>query len=43
MNLLLVVVVVAVLAQVAFVLTVRKLHDRSIHQALARAFARFGW
>ncbi len=42
MNLLLV-VVVAVLAQVAFVLTVRKLHDRSIHQALSRAFARFGW
>jgi hypothetical protein len=42
MNLLLI-VVVAVLAQVAFVLTVRKLHDRSIHQALARAFARLGW
>ena len=42
MNLLLV-VVVAVLAQVAFVLAVRKLHDRSIHQALSRAFSRFGW
>jgi len=37
------VVVAAVLAQVAFVITVRKLHDRSIHQALSRAVSRFGW
>ena len=43
MNLVFVVVVAAVLAQVAFVITVRKLHDRSIHQALSRATARFGW
>ena len=37
------VILAAVLTQVAFVLTVRKLHDRSIHQALARAVSRFGW
>ena len=37
------VVVAAVLAQAAFVITVRKLHDRSIHQALSRAVSRFGW
>jgi hypothetical protein len=42
MNLLFV-ILAAVLAQAAFVLTVRKLHDRSIHQALARAFTRLGW
>jgi hypothetical protein len=39
MNLVLL-VVAAVLTQVAFVTLVRKVHDRSIQQALARWFAR---
>jgi len=42
MNLLFV-IVAAVLTEVAFVVTVRKLHDRSIHQAFSRARSRFGW
>jgi hypothetical protein len=41
MNLLFV-VVAAVLTEVAFVMLVRKLHDRSIHQAFSRALSRFG-
>jgi len=39
MNLVLL-VVAAVLTQVAFVTLVRKVHDRSIQQALARWFVR---
>ena len=39
MNLVLL-VVAAALTQVAFVTLVRKVHDRSIQQALARWFAR---
>ena len=42
MNLLLV-IVAAVLTELAFVMMVRKLHDRSIHQAFSRARSRFGW
>ena len=42
MNLLFV-IVAAVLTELAFVVMVRKLHDRSIHQALSRALSRFGW
>ena len=42
MNLLFV-LIAALLTEVAFVVMVRKLHDRSIHQALARARSRFGW
>jgi hypothetical protein len=39
----LVLFIVAVLfTQAAFITVVRKVHDRSIHQALSRAFSRFG-
>ena len=37
------VIVAAVLTELAFVVMVRKLHDRSIHQAFSRALSRFGW
>ena len=42
MNLLSV-IVAAVLTGLAFVVMVRKLHDRSIHQAFSRARSRVGW
>ena len=41
MNLVLL-IAAAVLTQVAFVTLVRKVHDRSIHQAFGRAVAWFG-
>jgi hypothetical protein len=35
-------IVAVLLTQAAFITVVRKVHDRSIHQALSRAFSRFG-
>ena len=42
MNLLSV-IVAAVLTGLAFVVMVRKLHDRSVHQVFSRACSRVGW
>lgn len=39
---LLTIVVAALLTEALFVVAVRKLHDRSIHQVLSRTLARFG-
>jgi hypothetical protein len=37
------VIAAALLTEALFVVVVRKLHDRSIHQMLSRTVARFGW